>query len=68
MFRRDKNHTLSSFIERSHEDNIIEEDHGDYYDQDYGYTAADPSTQGNKKCDDFKSFFLAIAYFQILNS
>lgn len=45
MFRRDKNHTLSSFIDRSHDDNIIEEDNNGYYDERYDYAEADNSSQ-----------------------
>lgn len=46
MFRRDKTHTLSSFIDHSHEENIIEEGN-DYYDDGYyDYADGDPSTQG----------------------
>ena len=50
MFRRDKTHTLSSFIDHSsrHGDNIIEEDNdNDYYDDGYyNYGEADPNAQG----------------------
>lgn len=43
MFQRDKQHTLSSFIDRSHENNIIEEEYDDYYDEGY-YKENDPNT------------------------